>query len=147
MSKRGSGSSARKSSFGNISIGGGYKTSQETLDIAKMEYESNMKVKDTPDWMAKEYLLQQIKNRGGENPQKWVEDNLKERATGIRKDWEKRTKKAKKFPYKTKEEWQESVKPNGKGRSEAEVTTSTYERARKRAGRNFDRWFGRGMGK
>ena len=74
MSKRGSGSSARKSSFGNISIGGGYKTSQETLELAKMEYESNMKVKDTPDWMAKEHLLNKIKNRGGENPQKWVEN-------------------------------------------------------------------------
>ena len=143
MSKRGSGSSARKSSFGNISIGGGYKTSQETLELAKMEYESNMKVKDTPDWMAKEHLLNKIKNRGGENPQKWVEDNLKERATGIKADWEKRTKRAKKFKYKSLEEYRNSSKPNGKGRSETEITSSTYERAQKRLQKKVNSWFKR----
>lgn len=101
MSKRGSGSSARKSSFGNISIG------------------------------------------GGENPQKWVEDNLKERATGIKADWEKRTKRAKKFKYKSLEEYRNSSKPNGKGRSEAEITSSTYERAQKRLQKKVDSWFKR----
>ena len=62
------------SEFGNIDVGGGYKTSQRTLDIAKMEYESNTKQKNVPDWMAKEHYLSAIKNRGGENPQKWVEN-------------------------------------------------------------------------
>lgn len=147
MSKRGSGSSARKFSFGNISVGGGYKTSQETLDIAKMAYESNTKQKNVPDWMVKEYYLNCVKNRGGENPQKWVENYFRENEASIKSSWEKRTKKTKKFPYKTKEEWQKAIKPHGNSRSEAEVTSSTYERARKRANKNFDKWFGRGMGK
>lgn len=134
------------SEFGNIDVGGGYKTSQRTLDIAKMEYESNTKQKNVPDWMAKEHYLSAIKNRGGENPQKWVEDFYKENESSIKSNWEKRTKRAKKFPYKTKAEWLESTKPRGQSRKEWEVTTSTYERAVKRKNKQFDKWFGRGMG-
>lgn len=40
-----------------------------------------------------------------------------------------------------------AIKPNGKGRSETEITSSTYERARKRADKNLNKWFGRGMDK
>lgn len=140
MSKRGSGSSARKSSFGNISIGGGYKTSQETIDIARKNIETNTRSKNVPDWAVHEY----VRNFFSSNPsQKEGEEAI--RRMFDEKRWEKTRKGAKDFP-KTKEEQRKNA-VSGKGRSEAEVTSSTYERARKRADKNFDKWFGRGMGK
>lgn len=146
MSKRGSGSSTRKSSFGNIDVGEGYKTSQRTLELAKLEYESTMKVKGTPDWYVKYYYLQQIKHTGVENPQKWVEDNLKEREADIRKNWEKRTKRAKKFKYKSLEEMLEAQKPNGQGRKEVDITSAAYNRILAKSQREFEKEFVRRFG-
>lgn len=146
MSKRGSGSSTRKSSFGNIDVGEGYKTSQRTLDIVKMSYESTTKQKDVPDWMAKEQYLREIKNRGGENPQKLVEDFYKEHESSIKIDWAKRTKRAKKFPYKTKEEWVEAQKPHGQGRKEVDITSASYNRILAKSQREFEKEFVRRFG-
>lgn len=140
MSKRGSGSSARKSSFGNISIGGGYKTSQETIDIARKAIETNTKSKNVPDWAVHEYLVNMFNSNQN---QKEGEEMV--RLAFDEKRWKKTRKGAKDYP-KTKEE-QRKIVLSAKGRSEAEIISSTYERARKRANKNFDKWFGRGMGK
>lgn len=140
MSKRGSGSSTRKSSFGNIDVGGGFKTSQETIDIARKDLETSSKSKNIPDWAVHEFIVNTFS----------YQPNQKEGEEAIRrmfdeKRWKKTRKGAKDYP-KTKEE-QRKIVLSAKGRSEAEITSSTYERARKRANKNFDKWFGRGMGK
>ena len=140
MSKRGSGSSTRKSSFGNIDIGGGYKTSQETIDIARKNIETNVKAKNVPDWAVYDY----IQSTFSSNPsQKEGEQAI--RAMFDEKRWKKSRKGAKDFPQTREEQRKAAV--SGKGRKEWEVTSSTYERAVKRKNKTFDKWFGRGMSK
>lgn len=140
MSKRGSGSSTRKSSFGNIDIGGGYKTSQETIDIARKNIETNVKAKNVPDWAVYDY----IQSTFSSNPsQKEGEQAI--RTMFDEKRWKKSRKGAKDFPQTREEQRKAAV--SGKGRKEWEVTSSTYERTVKRKNKTFDKWFGRGMSK
>lgn len=140
MSKRGSGSSTRKSSFGNIDVGGGYKTSQETIDIARKNIETNVKAKNVPDWAVYDY----IQNTFSSNPSQ-KEGERAIRSMFDEKKWKKTRKGAKDFPQTREEQRKAAV--SGKGRKEWELTSSTYERAVKRQNKKFDKWFGRGMGK
>ena len=142
MSKRGSGSSNRRNMpFGNISIGEGYYTSQEVIDIARKTFEDTSRSKNVPDWAVHEDIVSRIIAYGGNQAE--AEKSI---LRGFdEKHWKKTRKGAKDFP-KTKEEQRKKMFSHN-GRKEWEVTSSTYERAVKRANKNFDKWFGRGMDK
>lgn len=126
------------SEFGNINVGGGYKTSQETIDIARKTIETNVKAKNVPDWAVFDYIQRTFSSNPSQKEGEWAIRSMFDE-----KRWKKTRKGAKDFPQTRKEQRKAAV--SGKGRTEREVTSSTYERSVKRKQKQFDKWFGRGM--
>lgn len=139
MSKRGSGSSTRKSSFGNIDIGGGYKTSQETIDIARKNMETTAKAKNVPDWAVYDYIQRTFSSNPSQKEGEWAI-----RAMFDEKKWKKSRKGAKDFPQ-TREE-QRKAEVSGKGRKEVDVTSAAYNRILAKSQREFEKEFVRRFG-